>query len=67
MPSYSLKTKKMNPFNMRDRLKMLPFRYKMYLTIVRKKGIIGWEQGTKMGLVHYHMTLTCLGWLRAVC
>lgn len=67
MSGYYLKTKEMNPFNMSDRLKMLPFRYKMYVTIVRKKGKTGWEQGTKMDLVHYRMTLTCLGWLRAVC
>lgn len=26
-----------NPFHMSDRMKMLPFRYKMYLNIMRKK------------------------------
>ena len=25
------------------------------------------NMGAKMGLAYYHMTLTCLRWLRAVC
>lgn len=37
MSGYYLKTKETNPFSMSGRLKMLQFRYKMYLTIVRGK------------------------------
>lgn len=50
---------------MSDRMKMLPFRYKMYLNIMRKKGKIedtGVQKkdestGAKMGLVYSHVRL----------
>lgn len=58
----------MNPFHVSERMKMLQLRYKMYLTIMRKKGntedtgIHKQEEstGAKTGLASYHMTLTCL-------
>lgn len=37
MSGYYLKTEEKNPFDIGDKLKLLHFRYKMYLNIVRKK------------------------------
>lgn len=69
MSGYYLKMKEPNPFNISNKLKLLQFRYKMYLNIVgekKEREDTGTHKqaentGTSMGLVHYHVTFACLG------